>query len=128
MGNLFTTFTNCRLCVNGQVLDGERLVVSQDDGLILKSTGYIGGEIVDLDDAIVAPGLLELHANGLGSFHYSDFESPDQYRTKLESVARKYPSHGVTGFWATIPTIEEHNYQKVGTNSHTSMILSLDGL
>jgi N-acetylglucosamine-6-phosphate deacetylase len=113
MGNLFTTFTNCRLCINGELLDGERLVVSQDDGLILKPTGYIGGEIIDLDDAIIAPGLLELHADGLGDFHFSDFESPSQHRAQLESVARRYPSFGVTSFWATVPTIEEHKYKKV---------------
>jgi N-acetylglucosamine-6-phosphate deacetylase len=113
MGNLFTTFTNCRLCINGEILEGERLVVSQDDGLILKSTGYIGGEIIDLDDAIVAPGLLDLHADGLGSCHFSDLESPAQLRARLETVARQYPSQGVTSFWATVPTIEEHRYEKV---------------
>src|SRR5580698_493770 len=110
MGNLFTTFTNCRLCVNGEILEGERLVVSQDDGLILKSTGYIGGEIIDLDDAILAPGLLDLHASCLG---ISGVESPSHLRSRLETAARQLPAHGVTSFWATVPAIEEHRYEKV---------------
>jgi N-acetylglucosamine-6-phosphate deacetylase len=113
MGNLFTTFTNCRLCINGEILEGERLVVSQDDGLILKSTGYIGGEIIDLDDAIVAPGLLDLHANWLGASGFSDVESPSQLRSRLETVARQHPAHGVTSFWAAVPAIEGHKYEKV---------------
>jgi N-acetylglucosamine-6-phosphate deacetylase len=113
MGNQFTTFTNCRVCVNGELLDGERLVVSQDDGLILKSTGYIGGDIIDLDDAIIAPGLLELHADVFGDQSSSVLEAPSRLRTRLESVARQYPSHGVTSFWATVPTIEEDKYEKV---------------
>jgi N-acetylglucosamine-6-phosphate deacetylase len=113
MGNLFTTFTNCRLCVGGQLVEGERLVVSQDDGLILESTGYIGGEIVDLDDAIIAPGFLELHTNGVNGFHYTNFESAPEYEMQLEKVSKYYPSQGITGFWATVPTVKPELYQKV---------------
>jgi N-acetylglucosamine-6-phosphate deacetylase len=113
MGNLFTTFTNCRILVNGELIEGERLVVSQDDGLILKSTGYIGGEIMDLDDMIVAPGFLELHTNGVNGFHYTNFENETQYSQKLKETAEYYASQGVTGFWATIPTVEEDVYKKV---------------
>jgi hypothetical protein len=114
MGNLFTTFTNCRLCINGKIVEGERLVVSQDDGQILESTGYIGGEIVDLDDAIIAPGFLELHTNGANGFHYTNSASDTEYEAQLKNVASFYPSHGVTGFWATVPTIEPALYDKVG--------------
>jgi N-acetylglucosamine-6-phosphate deacetylase len=113
MGNLFTTFTNCRQCINGEVVEGERLVVSQDDGLILKSTGYIGGDIVDLDDAIIAPGFLELHTNGTDGVHYSNYESKEQYLQGLSKVAEGYPKRGVTSFWATVPTVESELYQKV---------------
>src|SRR4051794_31712269 len=113
MGNQFTTFTNCRLCVNGELRDGERLVVSQDDGLILKPTGYIGGDIIDLDDAIVAPGLLDLCSDRLGDDLFSDLGSLPQLQDRLASVARHHPSSGVTSFWATVPTIEEHKYEKV---------------
>jgi N-acetylglucosamine-6-phosphate deacetylase len=112
MGNLFTTFTNCRLCINGEIVEGERLVVSQDDGLILKSTGYIGGEIVDLDDAIIAPGLLDLHADGLGPHRFSEAESPSQLRAQLEADARQYPAQGVTCFWAAVAT-DELKYDEV---------------
>jgi N-acetylglucosamine-6-phosphate deacetylase len=114
MGNLFTTFTNCRLCINGKIIEGERLVVSQDDGLILESTGYIGGEIVDLEDAIIAPGFLELHTNGANGVHYTIFKSDAEYQAQLKNVASFYPSQGVTSFWATVPTIEPALYQKVG--------------
>jgi N-acetylglucosamine-6-phosphate deacetylase len=113
MGNLFTTFTNCRLCVNGELVEGERLVVSEDDGTILEPTGYIGGEIIDLDDAIIAPGFLELHTNGVNGFHYTNFESASDYGTQLEKVSSYYPSQGITGFWATIPTVEPELYKKV---------------
>jgi N-acetylglucosamine-6-phosphate deacetylase len=114
MGNLFTTFTNCRLCINGKIVEGERFVVSQDDGLILETTGYIGGEIVDLDDAIIAPGFLELHTNGVNGFHYTHFEKSMDYHAELEKVSQYYPSQGITGFWATIASVEPEIYQQVG--------------
>lgn len=114
MGNQFTTFTNCRLCIGGKIVEGERLVVSQDDGCFLATTGYIGGEIMDLEDAIIAPGFLELHTNGVNGFHYTNYEDAASYQAGLDSVATYYPSQGVTGFWATVPTVEPEQYQKVG--------------
>jgi N-acetylglucosamine-6-phosphate deacetylase len=94
MGNLFTTFTNCRLCINGQLVEGERLVVSQDTGEILKSTGYIGGEIVDLDDAIVAPGFIDICAYPPKNIQHEQW---------LADVSQKYITSGVTGFYVAAP-------------------------
>ena len=113
MGNLFTTFTNCRICKNGELIEGERLVASQDDGLILESTGYIGGEIIDLDEGIIAPGFLELHTNGFEGFHFTNFESEDQYAKGLKKVAEGYVKSGITAFWATVPTVDKELYQEV---------------
>jgi len=110
---LFTTITNCRLCKNGQLTEGERLIFSEDNGAFLQETGYIGGEIIDLDDGIIAPGFLELHTNGVNGFHFTHFESEEQYVRKLEETARFYLSQGVTGFWVTIPTVEKEVYMKV---------------
>ncbi|KAF2404976.1 Metallo-dependent hydrolase [Trichodelitschia bisporula] len=109
----FTTLTNCRLCIDGEIVEGERLVVSEDTGRILQSTGYIGGEIFDLEDAIIAPGFLELHTNGANGFHFSDFQNEAQYTSKLQDTAQYYVEHGVTGFWATLPTVSRDSYQKI---------------
>ena len=114
MPGLFTTFTNCRLCVGGELVEGERLVVSTEDGgKILESTGFIGGEIVDLDDGIIAPGFLELQTNGVNGFHFSSFEDKESYESKLSETGKFYASQGITGFWATIPTTSSEQYQKV---------------
>ncbi|KAE9987961.1 hypothetical protein EG328_000905 [Venturia inaequalis] len=113
MPGYFTTFTNCRVCRNGHLINGERFVVSEDTGLILESTGFIGGEIVDLEDAIIAPGFLELHANGVNGFHFTQYEDEEQYRGRLEETARFYVTKGVTSFWATIPTVSSEKYKKI---------------
>lgn len=110
---LFTTFVNGRMCIDGELLEGKQLVTSEETGLILKRTGYIGGEIVDLEDAIIAPGYLELQTNGMLGFHFTHFESKPQYSTQLEKVSKFLITKGVTGFWATLPTVAEAEYKKV---------------
>lgn len=112
MSGWFSTFLNCRLCIDGEIVE-DKLVVSDDTGLILKRTGYIGGDAIDLDDGIIAPGFLELHTNGVHGFHYTQFEDGASYNQKLERTAKYYPSQGVTSFWATIPTVTPEAFQKV---------------
>lgn len=101
MGNLFTTFTNCRLCINGKIVDGERLVVSQDTGQILKSTGYIGGDIIDLDGDIIAPGYLDLNAFGRQKPPTSSSTGKQEHDVWLQELSEKYVFEGVVGFWTT---------------------------
>jgi N-acetylglucosamine-6-phosphate deacetylase len=112
MSGWFTLFTNGRYCLDGELVD-DQLVVSDETGRILKRTGYIGGELVDLEDKIIAPGFLELQTNGVNGFHFTHFENAQQYQQKVHDTARYYATQGVTGFWATIPTIAQHEYQKV---------------
>ncbi|OJD33352.1 n-acetylglucosamine-6-phosphate deacetylase [Diplodia corticola] len=110
--NQFTLFTNGSYCLGGELVD-DHLVISEETGRILKRTGYIGGEIVDLEGNIVAPGFLELHTNGVNGFHFTHFEDEPQYQRKLEETAEHYVSQGVTGFWATIPTVSPDTFQKI---------------
>lgn len=112
MSGWFTLFTNCRYALDGQLVE-DHLVISDETGLILKREGYIGGEAVDLDDNIVAPGFLELHANGANGFHFTHFEAEASYSKKVDDLARHYATQGVTGFWATIGTVDGQEYHKV---------------
>ena len=108
----FTLFVNGSYCLNGELVE-DHLVASEDTGLILKRAGYIGGEIVDLEDGIIAPGFLELQTNGVHGFHFTHFEDNQQYDQKLEETAKYYVTEGVTSFWATIPTVSSNAFQKV---------------
>lgn len=112
MSGWFTLFTNCRYVLDGQLVD-DHLVISDETGLILKREGYIGGEAVDLDDNIIAPGFLELHTNGANGFHFTHFEDEKSYSKKVDDIAGYYAKQGVTGFWATIPTVRRDEFQKV---------------
>jgi len=112
MSGWFTSFLNCRLCVNGELVQ-DQLVVSDDSGLILPRTGYIGGDAVDLEDGIIAPGFLELQTNGLLGFHFTHFQDEQHYATEIDKVSKYLVSQGVTGFWATIPTVSQEDIRKV---------------
>lgn len=113
MSGWFTSFFNCRLCRNGELVEGERLVVSDDTGDILYPTGYIGGDAVDLEGGIIAPGFLELQTNGLRGFHFTHFEDEASYGKKIDEIARYLPQTGTTGFYATIPTVHSDEFKKV---------------
>lgn len=116
MSGWFTSFVNCRLCVNGEIVQ-DQLVVSDDSGLILPRTGYIGGDAVDLEDGIIAPGFLELQTNGLLGFHFTHCEDKEQYASEIDKVSKYLVTQGVTGFWATIPTVSRNDFQKVALDS-----------
>lgn len=115
MSGWFTLFTNCRYVLDGDLVE-DHLVISDESGLILKREGYIGGEAVDLDDNIIAPGFLELHTNGANGFHFTHFDDEKRYAEKVDNIARYYATTGVTAFWATIPTIKSNEYQEVSCN------------
>ncbi|CAO2651112.1 Nn.00g094090.m01.CDS01 [Neocucurbitaria sp. VM-36] len=112
MSGWFTLFTNCRYVLHGELVE-DHLVISDETGLILKREGYIGGEAVDLDDNIIAPGFLELHTNGANGFHFTQFEDERSYSKKIDEIAKYYAAQGVTGFWATIPTVKSDGFQKI---------------
>ena len=114
MSGWFTSFLNCRLCVNGELVN-DQLVVSDDSGLILPRTGYIGGDAVDLEDGIIAPGFLELQTNGLLGFHFTHFKDESQYAAEIDKVAKYLVTQGVVGFWATVPTVSGEDFKRVGT-------------
>jgi N-acetylglucosamine-6-phosphate deacetylase len=69
--------------------------------------------IIDLKGAIVAPGLIELQTNGVKGFHFTHFQSKEEYEVKLEETARYYATEGVTSFWATIPTVDSATFKRV---------------
>jgi N-acetylglucosamine-6-phosphate deacetylase len=112
MSGRTTTFTNCRLCIAGKLVQRD-LVVSNDTGRILYDTPSTDSETINLGGAIIAPGLIELQTNGMRGFHFTHFEDEQSYAKKVDEVARYLPSTGCTGFYATIPTVSAEDFKKV---------------
>lgn len=111
-----TAFTNCRLCLHGQLLPDSCFTISNDTGMIIGRTQNVpiqADRYIDLQNRIVAPGFLELQTNGLRGFHFTHFDDEESYGKKIEEVATYLPSQGVTGFYATIPTVKSEEFKKV---------------
>lgn len=107
-------FTNCQVCIFGEFTQQD-LYFDEETGLITPNYYYRtdGIEKIDLDGAVVAPGFLELQTNGLLGFHFTHFESKEKYQKELEKVSKHLVTRGVTGFWATVPTVSSETFQKV---------------
>ena len=117
-----TNFYNCDLCIAGEFVSGSFAVDSNSiitdlhvDGSPYRTKSNVQ---VDLGGAILAPGFLELQTNGLLGFHFTHFEKSEQYQNELDRVAKYFVSRGVTGFWATIPTVSRADFQKVVSSQH----------
>jgi len=64
------------------------------------------------EDDIVAPGLLELQTNGLYGVHFTTL-TRDNHDAQLRRVAKEMAKHGVTAWFATLPTVEERKWTEV---------------
>lgn len=111
-GNVIA-FRNCRLCRQGKLIEGESLIYSTTTGVILDASSLGDAQIVDLNNLIVSPGFIELQTNGLRGFHFTHFEDKQAYDRNIDDVARYLTQTGVTGFYATIPTVRRDEFQKV---------------
>lgn len=108
-----TQFINCRLCINGEIIS-QPLIFSSEGILSLQNT-CANDDInsIDLDNAILAPGLIELQTNGALGFHFAHEKPPAEYQVGVEKLAKYLPSTGVTSFFPTVPTVPSTVFQQV---------------
>ncbi len=111
-------FTNCLLCISGELV-AQDLYFSTDQGTITPNYYYRqdGIERIDLNGKIIAPGYLDLQTNGMKGVHFTHLaqnDSPEDDQRKLREVSEMEARHGVTGWWATVPTVDKHQWKQVG--------------
>ncbi|KXS93650.1 hypothetical protein AC578_5318 [Pseudocercospora eumusae] len=104
---------NVRLCIDGQLHPQAQLDIDTGTGKIVESGDCRNHNTIDLDNAIVAPGFLELQTNGLRGFHFTHFTDAETYTENLKRVAEYLPRTGVTGFYPTVPTVASQEFKKV---------------
>lgn len=121
-------FTNCQLCISGELIPQD-LYFSPETGLITPNYYYRtdGVARIDLGGAIVAPGFLDLQTNGMGGFHFTQLGGEGRTREEdereLAKIARREVEVGVTGWWATVPTVERGRWREVGDFGFSLFIL-----
>ena len=123
---LLRCFTNCSLCIAGELVQQD-LYFSPETGEITPNYYYRseGVERIDLGGMIVAPGFLDLQTNGMLGVHFTTLADRSRRandrgeaegesdEARLAKVARRQVAAGVTGWWATIPTVEKERWKEV---------------
>lgn len=128
-----TSVVVCRadICHEGALLRGQFFEFSSD----LISSSSIDGtydaeasagrrtgtdsEVIEVhieEGDIIAPGLIELQTNGLCGIHFTSL-TEDDYEASLEKVSIEMARNGVTGWYATIPTVEGARWKQVSMSS-----------
>lgn len=115
-------FTNTSLLTSGTSIQQD-LYFSPDTGLITpnytRNRPDIKATKIDLGgEYLVAPGYLELQINGGWRVHFTTLgkEKGDE-EERMRLVARELIKRGVTGWWATVPTVEEGRWKEVSSVS-----------
>ncbi|KAH6682962.1 carbohydrate esterase family 9 protein [Halenospora varia] len=105
-------FTNGRICRGGRLVPSH-LTIDANGIIIPNSPLPHDSLIVDLKDAIISPGFLELQINGALGFHFARYEDPESYKAGVDTLAQYLPSTGVTGFYPTVPTVTPEVFHSV---------------
>ncbi|KAE9375460.1 carbohydrate esterase family 9 protein [Stipitochalara longipes BDJ] len=107
-----TQFINCRQCVNGSLISSP-LTIDSDGFIIPNSPPSENTQIIDLENAIISPGFLELQINGALGFHFAHYGEPATYQAGVRKLAKYLPKTGVTGFYPTVPTVSSSVFKQV---------------
>lgn len=105
-------FVNCRQCISGKLVSSP-LTISSSGFIVPNSSSTENIEIVDLHNAIIAPGFLELQINGALGFHFAHVRAPSEYEAGVQKLANHLPTTGVTGFFPTVPTVSPGVFKHV---------------
>jgi N-acetylglucosamine-6-phosphate deacetylase len=107
-----TQFINCRQCINGTLVSSP--LITNSNGLIIPDSPIPENtQIVDLKNAIISPGFIELQINGALGFHFAHYGEPAAYQAGVQKLAKYLPKTGVTGFYPTVPTVPSSEFKEV---------------
>lgn len=125
MDTSLVCFTNCLLCISGELVSQD-VYFSTETGHITPNYYYRqqGVQRIDMGGLVVAPGFLDLQTNGLMGVHFTGLGSKQQEQDggvdggdadedRLLRVSRVEAQHGVTAWWATVPTVDRPRWKEV---------------
>jgi N-acetylglucosamine-6-phosphate deacetylase len=105
-------FTNCRQCKEGKLVSTPLTISS--NGIIIPNSPLPPDTLqVDLKNAIISPGFIELQINGALGFHFAHYKDQEFYERGVRTLAQYLPSTGVTGFYPTVPTVAKEVFHAV---------------
>ncbi|KAL5601006.1 hypothetical protein BROUX41_005837 [Berkeleyomyces rouxiae] len=112
-----TKLTNCRLLRGGKFV-ADDLWINTTSGKILDAqagfygSGLAADTVLDMQNRIVSPGLIDLQLNGAFGFNFSTLADDAQYAKKMAFVNRQLIETGVTAYLPTLTSQLPELYQK----------------
>ncbi len=107
-----TQYINCRQCISGSLISSP-LTIDSNGFIIPNSPLPEVVQTIDLKNAIVSPGFLELQINGALGFHFAHYGESATYQAGVRKLARHLAKTGVTGFYPTVPTVSSSVFKEV---------------
>ncbi|EXJ96519.1 N-acetylglucosamine-6-phosphate deacetylase [Capronia coronata CBS 617.96] len=111
--------TNGRLVVGDNLVEGEDLWICSRTGKIVDgrdiffNSRTVAGTVIDLQNKIVAPGLIDVQLNGSFNFDFSNPKSLESYADDLVRVNKSLITLGVTSYLPTLTTSASQTYHDV---------------
>jgi N-acetylglucosamine-6-phosphate deacetylase len=119
LSNMLIKFTNCRLAVNGKLIDQD-LWIESKSGLIVdpQKVFYdqlgMPGQIFNLGGKIIAPGFIDIQINGAMGMDFSvPKDNPKTYAEGVKLVNRTLVKYGVTAYCPTVTSQSSDVYKQV---------------
>ena len=107
-----TQYINCRQCISGSLFSSPLTIDS--NGLIIPNSPLPENtQTINLENAIISPGFLELQINGALGFHFAHYGESATYEAGVRKLAKYLPKTGVTGFYPTVPTVSSSLFKEV---------------
>ncbi|KIW15713.1 N-acetylglucosamine-6-phosphate deacetylase [Exophiala spinifera] len=100
-------------------LVAQDLYFSSETGIITPNYYFRedGVERIDMNGYVVAPGFLDLQTNGMQGIHFTQLAGQKGHaeddEQKLQAVSEMEIAHGVTGWWATVPTVAKDRWKQI---------------
>ncbi|PGG99921.1 N-acetylglucosamine-6-phosphate deacetylase [Helicocarpus griseus UAMH5409] len=114
-----TKFTNCRLSLNGQLIEQDLWVDSSSGKILQDQQAFYEhqlcpDQVIDLGGRILAPGFIDVQLNGARGFDFSvPKETKEEYDAGLKEVNRALVRTGVTSYLPTLTSQRGWVYKKV---------------
>ncbi|KAF5317336.1 hypothetical protein D9611_004021 [Ephemerocybe angulata] len=117
--NGLVCFTNCLLPQEDGSLVKRDLWIDESKGIIVDAQKTFfqlkqrPGKVIDLDENILSPGLMDIQINGGYGFDFSVYEGDKAYLEGMQMMAERIVETGVTSLLPTVITQEKSLYPKL---------------
>jgi N-acetylglucosamine-6-phosphate deacetylase len=111
-------FTNCRLAINGTLLEKDLWIDSTkgiivDPQIVFYDNLGMPDRIINLEGKILAPGFIDIQINGAMGMDFSLPSDDDTYSKGVKLVNKTLVQYGVTAYCPTLTSQRGDVYKQV---------------